>query len=112
MNPLSLKKISFAKILNSTGLLVLVLLWILPTVGLLVSSFRDKDQLALTGWWTALSTAERNELTSKPTVGKIQSNTKTSSPVELRILAKLIFLSDKGFIALPLLYGNYLCSRP
>ncbi len=61
MNPLSLKKISFAKILNSTGLLVLVLLWILPTVGLLVSSFRDKDQLALTGWWTALSTAERNE---------------------------------------------------
>jgi len=62
MNPLSLKKLSFAKILNSTGLLVLVLLWILPTVGLLVSSFRDKDQLALSGWWTALSTAERNEL--------------------------------------------------
>jgi len=61
MNPLSLKKLSFAKVLNSTGLLVLVLLWILPTVGLLVSSFRDKDQLALTGWWTALSTAERNE---------------------------------------------------
>lgn len=61
MNPLTLKKISFAKILSSTGLLVLVLLWILPTVGLLVSSFRDKDQLALTGWWTALSTAERNE---------------------------------------------------
>jgi len=49
MNPLSLKKLSFAKVLNSTGLLVLVLLWILPTVGLLVSSFRDKDQLALTG---------------------------------------------------------------
>ena len=27
MNPLSLKNFSFAKILNSTGLLVLVLLW-------------------------------------------------------------------------------------
>ena len=40
MNPLTLKKISFAKILSSTGLLVLVLLWILPTVGLLVSSFQ------------------------------------------------------------------------
>ena len=61
MKPASDQKFSFSKILNSTGLLFLVLLWILPTVGLLVSSFRDKDQLALTGWWTALSTTERNE---------------------------------------------------
>ena len=61
MKPASDQKFSFSTILNSTGLLFLVLLWILPTVGLLVSSFRDKDQLALTGWWTALSTTERNE---------------------------------------------------
>ena len=61
MIPMKHKSFSFGRIINSMGLLILVLLWILPTIGLFVSSFRDKDQLALTGWWTALSTAERNE---------------------------------------------------
>ena len=61
MIPMKHKSFSFGRIINSMGLLILVLLWILPTIGLFVSSFRDKDQLALTGWWTALSTAERSE---------------------------------------------------
>ena len=61
MSPMKRKSFSFGRIINSMGLLILVLLWILPTIGLFVSSFRDKDQLALTGWWTALSTAERSE---------------------------------------------------
>jgi alpha-glucoside transport system permease protein len=29
----------------------LVVLWLIPTVGLLVSSFRDRDQITATGWW-------------------------------------------------------------
>lgn len=38
---------------------LLVVLWLFPTVGLLVSSFRTADQISGSGWWAALFPAEQ-----------------------------------------------------
>ncbi|MGB4827706.1 MAG: carbohydrate ABC transporter permease [Paracoccaceae bacterium] len=38
---------------------LLVALWLFPTVGLFVSSFRTGDQIATSGWWDSFSTQER-----------------------------------------------------
>ncbi len=38
----------------------LVLIWLFPTVGLFVSSFRTADQIATSGWWKAAFPSEQN----------------------------------------------------
>jgi alpha-glucoside transport system permease protein len=42
------------------SVLLIVLLWTLPTLGLLVSSLRDKNLIATSGWWTAVTPTERS----------------------------------------------------
>lgn len=39
---------------------LLVALWLFPTVGLLVSSFRTADQISNSGWWQSLTPTEQN----------------------------------------------------
>ena len=55
-------KINVTSILAQLLLLLFVIIWIAPTFGLFISSFRDKDQLAISGWWTSLITTEINEI--------------------------------------------------
>ena len=42
------------------SVLAMVLLWLFPTVGLFVSSFRTADQISTSGWWKAMFPSQQN----------------------------------------------------
>ena len=43
------------RILVRIALLVVILVWTVPTLGLLISSFRGADAVSTTGWWTVFA---------------------------------------------------------
>ena len=57
----NLKRTGFPRLFVHASVLVIVILWLLPTLGIFVSALRDKDQLIFSGWWTAFSTATQTE---------------------------------------------------
>jgi alpha-glucoside transport system permease protein len=40
-------------------IIFITLIWLIPTFGLLVSSFRPAGEIATTGWWTAFANPEQ-----------------------------------------------------
>ncbi len=55
------------------SVLALVLLWLFPTVGLFVSSFRTADQISASGWWRAMFPSEQNRtLRTAPPAEQVQ----------------------------------------
>lgn len=60
----------------------LVLLWVFPTLGLLVSSFRTTDQIRTSGWWAAMFPAVQNEVF------------RTANPAEMRVERDGVFVVE------------------
>jgi alpha-glucoside transport system permease protein len=52
-----------SKILIYGILIVIALVWTVPTLGLLVSSFRARDNVLSSGWWTIVTSPGDEELT-------------------------------------------------
>lgn len=52
-------KIGPARLFVHFAVLVVVIIWLIPTLGIFVSALRDKDQIVVSGWWTAFSGSSR-----------------------------------------------------
>ena len=66
-----------SKFALNLAVIIIVALWTLPTAGLLISSLRDANLIAASGWWTALSTAERSaQGRTKPTSDQVEQGGK------------------------------------
>jgi alpha-glucoside transport system permease protein len=64
--PNFMARVDAGRIFTHVALLFLVVLWTFPTAGLLISSLRDKDQLAVSGWWTALTSSVSQNVVRLP----------------------------------------------
>jgi ABC-type glycerol-3-phosphate transport system permease component len=52
-------KIGPARLFVHFTVLVIVVIWLIPTLGIFVSALRDKDQIVVSGWWTAFAGSSR-----------------------------------------------------
>ena len=50
-----IKALRNARLGSTLTLLVLVVIWSAPTLGLLITALRDRDEAAASGWWTAVA---------------------------------------------------------
>ncbi len=52
-----LRRVGLPRLIVHLSVLLIVILWLIPTVGILVTSVRDKEQITTSGWWTAFTSS-------------------------------------------------------
>ncbi|WP_105404108.1 carbohydrate ABC transporter permease [Neorhizobium sp. T7_12] len=53
----SLRRIGLPRLIVHVSVLVICIIWLIPTLGILVTSFREAGQITASGWWTAFTGA-------------------------------------------------------
>lgn len=59
-------KSSFGRWGLHLSVLVIVAIWTIPTLGILVSSLRDRDQIIASGWWNSFASSTQTEAARLP----------------------------------------------
>ena len=54
MNPLGRLNKFFGKLPVHFAVIVMCLLWVIPTQGLFVTTFRSREAVRTSGWWTVI----------------------------------------------------------
>ncbi|MGK9052311.1 carbohydrate ABC transporter permease [Neorhizobium petrolearium] len=55
----SLRRIGLPRLVVHLSVLLICIIWLIPTLGILVTSFRDPAQITSSGWWTAFTSASQ-----------------------------------------------------
>jgi alpha-glucoside transport system permease protein len=50
-----MRRITWSRVAINVTVLVLIIIWTVPTIGLFITSFRDKEAIFNSGWWTVFS---------------------------------------------------------
>src|SRR6185369_13437211 len=59
-------KSPIGRIATHVAVLVFVVIWTVPTFGILVSSLRDKNQIIASGWWNSFLSSSQTEKSRLP----------------------------------------------
>ncbi|MCJ8520825.1 alpha-glucoside transport system permease protein [Pseudorhizobium tarimense] len=54
-----IRRVGLPRLLVHLSVLLIVIIWLVPTLGIFVTSIRDRDQITTSGWWTAFSSSSQ-----------------------------------------------------